>query len=199
MTDSGTPVSQVLAGIDAAARAGLRVKINTVVQRGVNDHTITELAAHFRGTGHTLRFIEFMDVGATNAWDKSAVVSAQEIIERISAQFPLEPALARHPSDVAQRWRYLDDKGEIGVIASVSQPFCGTCTRARLSAEGQLYTCLFAGQGTDVRALLRDGSDDEHVSTRIRDVWIRRNDNYSEQRATLRPLTKKIEMSYIGG
>ena len=161
MNDVDFPVASVLDGIDAAADAGLPVKVNAVVKRGVNETGLVDLARRFRGTGHVIRFIEFMDVGATNGWRLDDVVSAAEIVATIDAAFPLEPVEAGYRGEVAQRWRYRDGQGEIGVIASVTQPFCGDCTRARISAEGKLYTCLFAVRGTDLRELLRSGASDD--------------------------------------
>ena len=203
MNDADTPVAQVLAGIDAAAAAGLApVKINAVVRRGVNDHTLVDLARHFHGSGHSLRFIEYMDVGASNGWRLDDVVTGAEILRRIDAALPLEPVEPAYRGEVARRWRYRDGGGEIGVITSVSQPFCGDCTRARLSAEGVLYTCLFATQGTDLRALLR-GDDPDALRRRLEEVWSEREDRYSELRAAATPdlpeAGRKIEMSYIGG
>ena len=161
MNDVDFPVAKVLAGIDAAAEAGLPVKVNTVVKRGANEGSILELARHFRGTPHTLRFIEYMDVGATNGWRLDDVVPAAEIVAAIDAEFPLEPLEANYRGEVARRFRYQDGAGEIGVIASVTQPFCGDCTRARLSAEGRIFTCLFGLKGHDLRAALRDGTSDD--------------------------------------
>jgi cyclic pyranopterin phosphate synthase len=199
MSDTDIPVSQVLRGIDAASRAGLTpVKVNAVVRRGVNDDGIVALAKHFKGTGAVVRFIEFMDVGMTNQWRASSVVSAAEIVERISAELPLEPVTQAAASDVARRFRYTDGSGEIGVIASVTEPFCGDCTRARLSADGHLFTCLFATRGLDLRPSLRDGSPDESIREVLRATWQARNDRYSELRAAPRP-GRRIEMSYIGG
>ena len=163
MNDVDFPVERVLDGIDAAAAAGLPVKVNAVVKRGLNDDGIVDMARHFRGTGHILRFIEYMDVGHTNGWRMDDVVPAREIVERIGAEFPLEPVEPSYRGEVATRWRYLDGAGEIGVIASVTQPFCGDCTRARISAEGQLYTCLFAVRGHDLRALVRSGATDAEL------------------------------------
>ena len=199
MNDVGVPVQRVLDGIDAAAAVGLPVKVNAVVKRGLNDHAIVDLARHFRGTGHVLRFIEYMDVGHTNGWRLDDVVSAEEILERIGDEFPLEPVEPSYRGEVAKRWRYLDGQGEIGVIASVTQPFCGDCTRARLSAEGQLYTCLFAVRGHDLRALVRSTADDAELEAAIAAVWSRRTDRYSELRTEKTADLPKIEMSYIGG
>lgn len=200
MNDTRVPVETVLAGIEAAAGAGLApVKINAVVRRGVNDHTVLELARHFRGTGHTVRFIEFMDVGTMNGWRMEEVVPGREIVERIAAEMPLDPIEPAYPGEVARRWRYRDGGGEIGVITSVTRPFCGDCTRARLSAEGKLYTCLFATRGTDLRQLLRGGSTDEAIEQAIARVWGARDDRYSEVRTEQTAAAPKIEMSYIGG
>lgn len=200
MNDVGFPVAKVLEGIEAAAAAGLTpVKVNMVVKRGVNDESLVDMAKHFRGSGHILRFIEYMDVGTTNGWCLDDVVSAGEIVERIDAVFPLEPVVPNYPGEVANRWRYKDGSGEIGVIASVTQPFCSTCTRARLSAEGSLYTCLFATRGTDFRALLRGGASDEEVGEVIDRVWSTRTDRYSEIRTEETRDLPKVEMSYIGG
>ncbi|HET6683266.1 MAG TPA: GTP 3',8-cyclase MoaA [Gaiella sp.] len=199
MNDVDFPVARVLEGIEAAAAAGLPVKVNAVVKRGVNDEGVVEMARHFRGTGHGLRFIEYMDVGATNGWRLDDVVPASEIVERIDAAFPLEPVEAAYRGEVAQRFRYRDGAGEIGVISSVTQPFCGDCTRARISAEGKLYTCLFAVRGTDLRALLRGGATDEELRDAIAGVWSRRADRYSEIRTERTSELPRIEMSYIGG
>ena len=199
MNDMDVPVQRVLDGIDAAAAAGLPVKVNAVVKRGLNEHGIVELARHFRGTGHVLRFIEYMDVGHTNGWRLDDVVSAEEILTRIADEFPLEPIEPSYRGEVAKRWRYVDGQGEIGVIASVTQPFCGDCTRARLSAEGQLYTCLFAVRGHDLRALVRSTADDAELEAAIAGVWTRRTDRYSELRTEKTAELPKIEMSYIGG
>jgi cyclic pyranopterin phosphate synthase len=199
MADTDIPVDAVLRGIDAARMAGLLpLKVNTVVQRGLNDHSIVELARYFRRTGVTVRFIEFMDVGTTNKWNQSAVVPAREILERIDRELPIEPIYESARGRVAQRYRYRDGSGEIGVIASVSEPFCGGCTRARLSANGILYTCLFAAKGKDLRPVLRDGSGDAAVRDVIESTWRARSDRYSETRFGSGP-TDKVEMSYIGG
>jgi cyclic pyranopterin phosphate synthase len=200
MNDAGFPVARVLEGIAAAAAAGLPpVKINAVVRRGINEHTIVDLARHFRGSGHIVRFIEFMDVGHSNGWRLDDVVPGAEIVRMIGAEMPLEPADANYDGEVARRWRYKDGGGEVGVITSVTQPFCGACTRARISAEGKLYTCLFAANGTDLRGPLRDGSDDAAIAGAIRAVWGRRDDRYSELRSAATEDLPKIEMSYIGG
>ncbi|MFP5331978.1 MAG: GTP 3',8-cyclase MoaA [Acidimicrobiia bacterium] len=200
MNDVGFPVAAVLEGIEAAAEAGLNpIKINMVVKRGVNDQSIVDVAEHFRGTGHIVRFIEYMDVGTTNGWVMDDVVPASEIVARVAERFPLEPADPNYPGEVANRWRYVDGAGEIGVIASVTQPFCGDCTRVRLSAEGSIYTCLFASAGTDLRALLRDGGTDVELDALVRQVWSSRTDRYSEIRSKATRARTRIEMSYIGG
>jgi cyclic pyranopterin phosphate synthase len=200
MNDVDFPVDRVLEGIDAAAAAGLAVKVNVVVKRGLNDGSLVETARHFRGTGHTLRFIEFMDVGSTNGWRLDDVVPAAEIVAAIGAEFPLEPIVPAYRGEVATRYRYADGAGEIGVIASVTQPFCGDCTRARLSADGRIYTCLFAVKGHDVRALLRKGASDDDLRDAIGGIWTLRNDRYSEIRtAETASLPRKVEMSFIGG
>jgi GTP 3',8-cyclase len=199
MNDVDFPVQRVLAGIDAAAAAGLPVKVNAVVKRGVNDAGFVELAEHFRGTGHVLRFIEFMDVGTTNGWRLEDVVTADEIVERISKRWPLEAVAAESPDATARRYRYTDGAGEIGVIASVTKPFCGACSRARLSAEGRLYTCLFAARGHDLRAPLRSGATADELAETLRSIWSRRTDRYSELRTAETATKAKVEMSYIGG
>ena len=199
LNDVDFPVRQVLDGIDAAAAAGLPVKVNAVVKRGENDEGVVALAAHFRGTGHVLRFIEYMDVGSTNGWRLEDVVSAEEIVRRISEEWPLEPVAPARADSTARRWRYLDGAGEVGVIASVTQPFCGGCSRARLSAEGRLYTCLFAARGHDLRAPLRLGASDEEIAERLRGIWLSRTDRYSELRTARTAASAKVEMSYIGG
>ena len=200
MNDVGFHVGPVLQSIEDAERAGLSpIKINMVVKRGVNDHEIVPMAERFRGTGHIVRFIEFMDVGTTNGWRMDDVVPAREIVERIGRAWPLMAAEPNYRGEVARRWRYADGAGEIGVIASVTQPFCGACTRARLSAEGKLYTCLFANTGFDLRELVRGGASDAALSAAIGSVWTRRDDRYSELRSSDTPLQQRIEMSYIGG
>jgi cyclic pyranopterin phosphate synthase len=206
MSGRGFDPQRVLAGIEAADRAGMRsIKINCVVQRGVNDHTLVDLARAFRGTAHIVRFIEFMDVGTLNGWDLSQVVTAAEIVERIGAEFPIDPVDPSYRGEVANRYRYRDGSGEIGVIASVSKPFCGDCTRARLTIEGKLVTCLFAAEGTDLRTPLRSGTSDDELRELIEGIWTRRNDRYSEERAEIaaseNPSTRKakIEMYQIGG
>ena len=200
MNDVDFPVGKVIDGIDAAAAAGFApIKINMVVKRGLNEDSIVPMARFFRERGHILRFIEYMDVGATNGWRLDDVVSAREIVERISAEMPLEPADPNYTGEVASRWRYKDGSGEIGVIASVTQAFCRDCTRARISTEGQLYTCLFATAGHDLRALLRGGASDDEIHAAIGKVWTQRSDRYSEIRSEQTVPLKKIEMSYIGG
>jgi GTP 3',8-cyclase len=198
LNDVDFPVDRVLEGIDAAGAAGLPVKVNAVVKRGVNDDGIVALAERFRGTGHVLRFIEYMDVGHTNGWRLDDVVSADEIVARIGAAWPLEPIEASADS-TSLRWRYTDGAGEIGVIASVTQPFCGGCSRARLSAEGSLYTCLFALKGHDLRASLRAGATDDELAEILRGIWTKRTDRYSELRTADTAALPKVEMSYIGG
>jgi GTP 3',8-cyclase len=200
MNDVDVPVERVLAGIEAAAAAGLApVKVNMVVKRGANEESILPMARYFRESGHILRFIEYMDVGHTNGWRLDDVVPAEEIVATIHDELPLEPLEPNYPGEVARRYRYVDDSGEIGVIASVTQPFCGACTRARLSAEGRLYTCLFAVEGHDLRALLRGGATDGELATAIAAVWRARGDRYSELRSAQTAGLPKVEMSYIGG
>jgi cyclic pyranopterin phosphate synthase len=190
----------VLNGIDAAAAAGLSpVKINMVVKRGVNEDSVVPMARHFRGSGHIVRFIEYMDVGATNGWRMDDVVPSAEIIGMIGAEMPVEPLEPNYTGEVAGRWRYRDGSGEIGVISSVTQAFCRTCTRARLSTEGMLYTCLFATAGYDLRAMLRDQSSDAEIASAIARIWQVRADRYSEIRTAETAKLRKIEMSYIGG
>ena len=199
MNDVDFPVARVLAGIDAAADAGLPVKVNVVVKRGLNDGSVLEMARRFRGTGHIVRFIEYMDVGATNGWRMDDVVPAAEIVAALGAEFPLEPVESAYRGEVAERYRYRDGAGEIGVIASVTQPFCGDCTRARLSADGKLYTCLFAVRGHDLRDALRSDAGDDEIEAAIRAIWTRRTDRYSELRTEKTSGLHKVEMSYIGG
>ena len=200
MNDVDFPVSRVLDGIEAAAAAGLTpVKVNVVVKRGLNDDGIVEMADFFRGTGHVLRFIEYMDVGRTNGWRLDDVVPAAEIVRRIGDAFPLEPVDSAYRGEVARRYRYLDGAGEIGVIASVTQPFCGDCTRARISADGKLYTCLFAVRGHDLRGLLREGATDDELADRLAGIWTARDDRYSELRSAETADLDRVEMSYIGG
>ncbi len=200
MNDVGCRVDQVLEGIAAAAEAGLApIKLNTVVKRGVNEHAVLDLARRFRGSGHITRFIEYMDVGGAAGWRMDEVVPSAEVIGRIDREFPLEPIDANYPGEVAERWRYKDGAGEIGVIASVTQAFCAGCTRARLSTEGKLYTCLFAQGGHDLRALLRAGRSDAEIDAAIAAIWRARDDHYSEIRTAETAAQKKIEMHYIGG
>jgi cyclic pyranopterin phosphate synthase len=201
MSGGFAALKQVLDGIEAAIGAGLSpVKINAVIERGVNEHTALDLLDHFRHRPVIVRFIEFMDVGNRNAWVPERVVPSRELVERIQARWPIEPIAANHRGEVAQRWRFLDGAGEIGFISSISQPFCGACTRARLSSEGQYFTCLFATAGVDLRAALRGGADDAELLERIRGTWQLRSDRYSEKRAAARAAgEKKIEMFYIGG
>jgi GTP 3',8-cyclase len=200
MNDVDVPVERVLAGIEAAAAAGLSpVKVNMVVKRGANEDSVLPMARYFRGSGHILRFIEYMDVGHTNGWRLDDVVSAAEIIAAVGAELPLEPIEPNYAGEVARRYRYRDGGGEIGVIASVTEPFCGACTRARLSAEGRLYTCLFATEGHDLRALVRGDASEADLAERIGRVWGARGDRYSELRSAETADLPKIEMSYIGG
>ena len=200
MNDVGVPVSVVLEGINAAVAAGLApIKINAVVKKGVNDHTIVDLARYFKGSGHIVRFIEFMDVGATNGWRMDHVVTGREIVALINAEMPIEPVDSNYLGEVAQRWRYTDGSGEIGVITSISEPFCGDCTRARLSPEGALFTCLFGVKGHDFRALLRSAKSDDEISVFLETVWRVRDDRYSEVRSDDTIGLRKVEMSHIGG
>ena len=202
MNDVDFPVADVLDGIDAALRAGLApVKVNMVVKRGTNDEDVLAMAEHFRGTGVILRFIEYMDVGATNGWRLDDVVPSAEIVRAIDESWPLEPVDPAYRGEVAARYRYRDGEGEIGLISSVTQPFCHDCTRARLSAEGKLYTCLFASRGHDLRALLRDDAvSDADLDERLRAMWRVRDDRYSELRSGRTALDPpKVEMSHIGG
>ncbi|MDE2343082.1 MAG: GTP 3',8-cyclase MoaA [Betaproteobacteria bacterium] len=200
MNDADFKVAQVLDGIEAAQRAGFApIKVNAVIQRGVNEHAVEELARHFRGSGVILRFIEFMDVGATNGWRMNDVVGAAEILGRLQQHWPLEPVDPNYPGEVAERYRYRDGSGEIGLIASVTQPFCRGCTRLRLSTDGRLYTCLFATEGVDIKTPLRAGADDETLVQTISRLWQQRSDRYSEIRTEAGQSQHKIEMSYIGG
>jgi cyclic pyranopterin phosphate synthase len=204
MNDVRFPVTRVLEGIEAAHAAGIGpIKINMVVKRGLNDQEIESMAARFKDTPYTLRFIEYMDVGTSNGWSLDEVVPASEIVDRIGALFPLEPVGARVVGETAKRWRYTDGSGEIGVISSVTNAFCGTCNRARISTEGRLFTCLFATEGHDLRALLRGGASDEDLSLALAGIWGARDDRYSEIRSALTPELRaarpRIEMSYIGG
>ena len=200
MNDAGVPVTRVLAGIEAAEAAGLGpIKLNLVVKRGWNEHAVLPMARRFRETGRILRFIEYMDVGHSNGWRLDEVVSADEILAMVAAEFPLEPMPATNRGEVAERYRYADGAGEIGVIASVSRPFCGDCNRARLSVDGQLYTCLFATAGHDLRTLLRDGTSDADLRAALWQIWTARDDRYSEIRSADTVSMPKVEMSYIGG
>jgi len=199
MSGAEFSVDVVLDGIEAARRAGLPVKINVVVKRGVNEADALAIARRYRGPDYIVRFIEYMDVGTTNGWRTDDVVPAAEIIETIGRELPLAAVDPNYRGEVARRWRYADGSGEIGVIASVTQPFCGDCTRARLSADGRLYTCLFAPRGHDLRRLLRDGADNEEIGAFLRGVWSQRTDRYSEERTSKTPGGDKVEMSYIGG
>jgi cyclic pyranopterin phosphate synthase len=199
MNDVDFPVQTVLEGIEAASAAGLPVKVNVVVKRGVNEDAVLPMARRFRDQGQVVRFIEYMDVGHTNGWRLDDVVPAAEILALIDAELPLEPLPPRYPGEVAERYRYRDGGGEVGVIASVTRPFCGACTRARLSADGSLYTCLFATTGHDLRALVREGAGDDEVAAAIDGIWRVRADRYSELRSAATGDLPKIEMSYIGG
>ena len=207
MNGRGFDPTRVLDGIQAAETAGLSpIKINSVVQKGVNEHTLVDLARHFKGTGHIVRFIEYMDVGNRNGWKWDQVVPAQEIVDLIDAEMPLEPVESNYPGEVANRYRYLDGQGEIGVIASVTQPFCAGCTRARISTDGQLFTCLFASRGISLRDPLRDGADDAQMTEIIAKVWSNRTDRYSKERTDLasdqnagQNAPQKVEMYQIGG
>lgn len=198
MNDVGFPVATVLEAIDVASEVGLGpIKVNAVIKRGVNEHAVVDMARHFRGTGHIVRFIEFMDVGNSNGWRLDDVVPADEMLESVHAEFPLEPIPPNYPGEVANRFRYVDGEGEIGVIASVTKPFCGSCTRARISAEGTMFTCLFASGGTNLRDVIRSGGD---LGKTIDEVWAKRDDRYSEIRSSnTARLAVPVEMSYIGG
>ena len=203
MNGRGYSAERVLDGIRVAEGVGFSpIKINSVVQKGVNDHSVVELARRFKGTGHIVRFIEYMDVGNLNGWKLDHVVPAEEIVEMINAEMPLEPIESNYKGEVAQRFRYRDGSGEIGIIASVTKPFCGDCTRARLSTDGRLYMCLFASQGTDLRGPIRHGATDEDLTDLVARVWIRREDRYSEMRTSFTALDvrpRKVEMYQIGG
>jgi cyclic pyranopterin phosphate synthase len=200
INDVDFSVTRVLDAIDAAAEAGLSpIKIDMVVRRGMNDTSVVAMARRFRGTGHIVRFIEFMDVGNTNGWRLEDVVPGSEIVETLTREWPLEPVDAQYFGEVAERWRYADGGGEIGVITSVTQPFCGTCTRARLTASGELFTCLFSGSGHDLRALVRSGVSDEELAAAIAKVWRARDDRYSEIRSEATVGLPRVEMSRIGG
>lgn len=200
MSGGKARLEDILAGIAAATAAGFtRLKINTVVQRGVNDHTVLDLLAYFRGSGHSVRLIEYMDVGNSNHWHLDQVVSSAEWVQRIGESWPIEPVSDGRPSETARRYRYLDGQGEIGLISSISQPFCGGCTRARLTADGMLYTCLFGTKGFNLMPLLRQSSDPILLRDRIRAVWLKRDDRYSEIRSELTPQRDKVEMYRMGG
>ncbi|MFB3049414.1 MAG: GTP 3',8-cyclase MoaA [Acidimicrobiia bacterium] len=200
MSDVDFPVARVLEAIDAAAAAGLTpVKVNAVVQRDINGDQVVDMANAFRGTGHIVRFIEYMDVGTSNGWRMDDVVPAREIVAAINDRWPIEPLPGAHPGEVANRWRYVDGAGEIGVIASVTEPFCGDCSRLRLSSEGRMFTCLFATGGTDLRGPLRTGASDDEITELITAMWERREDRYSEERSGIPLGLPKVEMSYIGG
>lgn len=200
MNDVDFPVQAVLDWIEASTAAGLGpVKINMVVKRGVNEHSILPMARYFREHGHILRFIEYMDVGHSNGWRMDDVVTARQIFDIINAELPIEPLEANYRGEVAERYRYVDGHGEIGIIASVSQPFCGDCSRARLSADGKLYTCLFAINGTDLRSMMRAGASEDDLQSAVAAVWQKRVDRYSELRSANTQGLPKVEMSYIGG
>jgi cyclic pyranopterin phosphate synthase len=204
MNDVDFPVAAVLDGLEAAHKVGLGpIKVNMVVKGGMNDHEILPMARYFKGSPFILRFIEYMDVGASNGWKMDEVIPSAEVVRRISAEMPLEPVEANYTGETAERWRYRDGSGEIGVISSVTQAFCRDCTRARLSTEGKLYTCLFATSGHDLRALLREGRSDEEISSAVAHLWRARGDRYSELRTAntegLEKPVRKVEMSYIGG
>jgi cyclic pyranopterin phosphate synthase len=203
MSGNRGDIAQVLAGIEAAEKAGLSpVKINVVVQRGVNDHTITDLMDHFRGTGHIVRFIEFMDVGNRNSWSIEQVVPSREVLAQIHARWPVRAVGRNYPGEVARRYQFLDGQGELGFISSVTEPFCGSCSRARISADGTLYTCLFATTGTNLREPLRNGADDREIADILKSVWLKRDDRYSEVRKpepVEKPLINKVEMYRMGG
>ena len=193
-------MARVLEGIDAAKQAGLApVKINTVVRRGLNDDSLLDIARRFRGTGHIVRFIEYMDVGSSNGWEMGHVVPAEEILATINEAWTIDPVEPNYPGEVVNRWRYSDGGGEVGVIASVTKPFCGECTRLRLSADGSIYTCLFAHAGTDLRDALRSGATDDELVETVSRVWESRTDQYSEERSGVSIGLPKVEMSYIGG
>ncbi len=201
MNDVGFLVADVLEGIQVASDVGLGpIKINAVIQRGVNEHAVLDMARHFRGTGHIVRFIEYMDVGTTNGWRLTDVVPAAEMIAAINDEFPVEPADPNYRGEVAKRYRYKDGAGEVGLISSVTEPFCGSCTRVRLSAEGGIYTCLFAGSGTDLKGPIREGATDDEIGSIIDSTWEARTDRYSEIRSSQTvSIGQRVEMSYIGG
>jgi len=200
MTDSSIPVEVVLGGIDAALEAGLSpVKVNCVVQRGVNETEVAPMVRRFKGTGVTVRFIEYMDVGRTNGWQLGQVVPSADLLGYLQGEFELEPVESSSPSDVARRWAHSDGSGEVGFISSVSEPFCGDCVRARLSADGRLHTCLFASGGHDLRAIIHNGANGEALSEAVAAIWSRREDRYSEVRSEETSALPRVEMSYIGG
>ena len=200
MNDVDYSVAEVLNGIDAASHVGLTpIKINMVVQKGVNDQDVVAMARHFKGSGHIVRFIEFMDVGSSNGWRMDDVVPSAEIVRMINAEMPIIEAESNYTGEVAERWAYADGSGEIGVISSVTQAFCSTCTRARLSTDGSLYTCLFSQSGHDLRALMRSGKSDQEITSASGLIWNQRDDNYSEIRTEETARSKKVEMSFIGG
>ncbi len=200
MSGGKARLSQILDGISAAVSAGFRhIKINTVVQRGVNDHTILDLLAHFRGSGHSVRLIEYMDVGNSNHWNLAEVVPSAEWVERINAKWPIRPVQRRTTAETAQRYEYVDGQGEIGLISSISKPFCGGCTRARITADGIFYTCLFSDKGTNLMPLIRHNDDPAELRERIRSRWERRDDRYSEEREQAPHERKKVEMYRMGG
>ena len=200
MNDVNFPVGRVLDAIDAANEAQLwPIKIDMVVKRGVNENSVVDMASHFRGTGHIVRFIEYMDVGTTNGWRMEDVVPSREVVERIAAAWPIDPLNSNYFGEVAERYRYRDGAGEFGIISSVTQPFCGSCTRARLTADGKLYLCLFATEGHDLLGLLRRRTTDEEIVDEIRSVWRVRDDRYSEIRSGETAGLQKVEMSRIGG
>jgi cyclic pyranopterin phosphate synthase len=200
VADTPVKVERVLAAIEAAAAAGLApVKVNAVIKRGLNEHAVLDLCRAFRGTPHIVRFIEFMDVGSSNGWRLADVVPAAEMLATIDAEYPVEPVAPTAPGEVAERYRYRDGAGEIGLIASVTRPFCGACTRARLTAEGRLYTCLFGAAGHDLREPIRAGAPDEEVGAFLDRIWSRRRDRYSELRTEATAGQPRVEMSHIGG
>ena len=200
MSDTDVPVATILSSIDAASAAGLGpIKVNTVVQRGWNDHQVLPIVERFRGTGHTPRFIEYMDVGTTNGWSEDDVVTTQDLVEVIGSRWPMEPQPRSHPGEVASTYSFTDGRGDVGFISSVSQPFCGDCSRLRLSADGSLYTCLFASKGHDVKEAIRSGATEDDIAEFIASVWSSRGDRYSELRGGVALPDPKVEMSYIGG
>ncbi|MGB1683401.1 MAG: GTP 3',8-cyclase MoaA [Arenicellales bacterium] len=204
INDVDYPAIRVLDGIDNARAAGFNeIKVNAVIRRGLNEHAVMDLVEHFRGSGCIVRFIEYMDVGETNGWNLDDVLPAKQLVEQIHARFPLDPVDPNYRGEVAKRWRYRDGAGEVGFITSVTESFCGDCSRARLSAVGQIYTCLFASEGHDLRELLRSGADDDALLSRVRSIWSARDDRYSELRGLNVPIPGsgrgKVEMSHIGG